>query len=66
VKKKTESKKQERKKAKTMGDLEESMFKRNIPGKYSRWAEEDDDFRRGNHEDEEDHENEANEPQDPV
>jgi hypothetical protein len=49
-----------------MGDLEESMFKRNIPGKYSRWAEEDDDFRRGNHEDEEDHDSEPNEPQDPV
>jgi hypothetical protein len=49
-----------------MGDLEESMFKRNIPGKYSRWAEEGDDFRRGNNEDEEDNDNEANEPQDPV
>jgi hypothetical protein len=27
-----------------MGDLEELIFTRNIPGKYSRWDEEDDDF----------------------
>lgn len=27
-----------------MGDLEELIFTRNIPGKYSRWAEEQDDF----------------------
>jgi hypothetical protein len=63
---KTKKKLKARKKAKKMGDLEESMFKRNIPGKYSRWAEEGDDFRRGNHEDEEDNDSETNEPQDPV
>jgi hypothetical protein len=26
-----------------MGDLEEFIFKRNIPGRYSRWDEERDD-----------------------
>jgi len=31
-----------------MGDLEDSILKQNVPGRYSSWSEENDDQRRGN------------------
>jgi hypothetical protein len=43
-----------------MGDLEELIFKKNIPGRYSGWEEDDDDRRR----DEENEENEESEEAD--
>jgi hypothetical protein len=45
-----------------MGDLEDLVFKKNIPGRYSGW-EEDDDDRRGDEEDGNEEDNEIEDPQ---
>ena len=34
-----------------MADLEELILKTNVPGRYSRWTEEQDDFHHGREED---------------